>query len=278
MYEVKGNNQRPSHVYSPYGYRPTESASLNILGFNGERSDSVTGHYLLGNGYRALNTVLMRFNSPDSFSPFGEGGLNAYAYGQGDPINSYDPTGHIGLKILFRSISKLVLKRRNINSADDWINNVYYKTPHHMRPKFEQRTPNAGVQIQRTQSLPDLSIKSAENTGYNDLIGYHGSHPINTQSLLAGINPAKTKIGYYGKGFYSTPTYERTVAHGSKRFGVYVNNHKALKEGRDYSFHTSREGNYVELVLRSPAFESAKIREVTTKSTVILPRPHEAPY
>jgi hypothetical protein len=36
----------------------------------------------------------MRFNSPDSLSPFGEGGLNAYAYCIGDPINRRDPTGH----------------------------------------------------------------------------------------------------------------------------------------------------------------------------------------
>ncbi len=37
----------------------------------------------------------MRFNSPDSLSPFGRGGLNAYAYCQGDPINRSDPGGHI---------------------------------------------------------------------------------------------------------------------------------------------------------------------------------------
>uniref|UniRef100_UPI00214B5855 RHS repeat-associated core domain-containing protein n=1 Tax=Pseudomonas sp. UMAB-08 TaxID=1365375 RepID=UPI00214B5855 len=62
---------------------------------NGEPPDPVTGHYLLGNGYRAFNPVLMRFNSPDSLSPFGEGGLNGYAYCGGDPVNYRDPTGHI---------------------------------------------------------------------------------------------------------------------------------------------------------------------------------------
>ncbi len=64
------------------------------MGFNGERPDPITGHYLLGNGYRAFNPVLMRFNSPDSWSPFGEGGLNAYGYCVGDPVNRSDPTGH----------------------------------------------------------------------------------------------------------------------------------------------------------------------------------------
>jgi RHS repeat-associated protein len=81
-------------TYTPYGHRPAENGLLSLLGFNGERPDPVTGHYLLGNGYRAFNPVLMRFNSPDSWSPFGEGGLNAYAYCQGDPTNRVDPTGH----------------------------------------------------------------------------------------------------------------------------------------------------------------------------------------
>ena len=86
---------RPHPIaYSPYGHRPAESGLLSLLGFNGERPDPVTGCYLLGNGYRAFNPVLMRFNSPDSWSPFGEGGLNAYGYCVGDPLNQIDSTGH----------------------------------------------------------------------------------------------------------------------------------------------------------------------------------------
>lgn len=81
-------------AYSPYGHRDVVDAVPGLPGFNGEHPDPMTGHYLLGNGYRAYNPVLMRFNSPDSLSPFGEGGLNPYAYCIGDPINSRDPTGH----------------------------------------------------------------------------------------------------------------------------------------------------------------------------------------
>ncbi|PBJ05065.1 hypothetical protein BSF43_39910 [Pseudomonas ogarae] len=80
-------------AYLPYGHRPFGNGPMSVLGFNGERSDSVTGHYLLGNGHRAFNPVLMRFNSPDSLSPFGKGGLNPYAYCRGDPVNLRDPTG-----------------------------------------------------------------------------------------------------------------------------------------------------------------------------------------
>ncbi|WP_242485731.1 RHS repeat-associated core domain-containing protein [Pseudomonas sp. TH41] len=82
-------------AYIPYGHRPPENGLLSLLGFNGERPDPVTEHYLLGNGYRAFNPALMRFNSPDSWSPFGAGGVNAYAYCKGDPVNRSDPTGHV---------------------------------------------------------------------------------------------------------------------------------------------------------------------------------------
>jgi RHS repeat-associated protein len=87
-------------AYTPYGHCSPGHGLLSLLGFNGEPPDPVTGHYHLGNGYRQFNAVLKRFNSPDSWSPFGKGGVNAYAYCEGDPINRVDPTGHALLKNL----------------------------------------------------------------------------------------------------------------------------------------------------------------------------------
>ncbi|MCI3943350.1 hypothetical protein K0038_00341 [Pseudomonas syringae] len=86
--------QDVAFVYTPYGHRHPSAGPMNLPGYTGQRLEPVTGHYLLGNGYRAFNPVLMRFNSPDSLSPFGEGGLNAYAYCEGDPANKIDPSGH----------------------------------------------------------------------------------------------------------------------------------------------------------------------------------------
>lgn len=80
------------HAWSPYGSGDT---SGHLPGFNGERPDPVSGTYHLGNGYRAYNPALMRFNCPDNLSPFGAGGINPYAYCAGDPVNFTDPSGHI---------------------------------------------------------------------------------------------------------------------------------------------------------------------------------------
>ncbi|WP_231985608.1 RHS repeat-associated core domain-containing protein [Pseudomonas vancouverensis] len=74
------------------------------LAFNGEFRDTHIGWYLLGNGYRAYNPTLMRFHSPDSLSPFGRGGLNAYMYCGGDPVSYSDPTGHMPLPKFIRRL------------------------------------------------------------------------------------------------------------------------------------------------------------------------------
>ncbi|MCU7236537.1 RHS repeat-associated core domain-containing protein [Pseudomonas peradeniyensis] len=84
-----------NHAYTAYGHALEIQAFGTLLGFNGECVEPVTACYLLGNGYRAYSPVLMRFHSPDSWSPFGRGGLNAYVYCSADPINYSDPSGHV---------------------------------------------------------------------------------------------------------------------------------------------------------------------------------------
>ncbi len=81
--------------YSAYGEQSAQQKVETRLGFNGQLREADIGWYLLGNGYRAYNPRLMRFHSPDSWSPFRGGGLNAYMYCVGDPVNRVDPTGHI---------------------------------------------------------------------------------------------------------------------------------------------------------------------------------------
>ncbi|GAB3629503.1 tRNA(Glu)-specific nuclease WapA [Pandoraea terrae] len=82
-------------AYAPHGHRLPD-AGQSSLAYNGEPFDIGIKGYLLGNGHhRPYSTTLMCFLAPDSASPFGAGGLNAYAYCAGDPVNYTDPSGHM---------------------------------------------------------------------------------------------------------------------------------------------------------------------------------------
>ncbi|SMF49436.1 RHS repeat-associated core domain-containing protein [Pseudomonas sp. LAIL14HWK12:I11] len=81
-----------SRSYTAYG-AVCGVVSGSRLAFCGEYRDALAGHYLLGNGRRAYNPALMRFNSADTLSPFGRGGINTYAYCLNDPINRVDRNG-----------------------------------------------------------------------------------------------------------------------------------------------------------------------------------------
>ncbi|WP_443217046.1 RHS repeat-associated core domain-containing protein [Pseudomonas sp. GM78] len=151
-------------AYSPYGHRSAESGLLSLLGFNGERPDPVTGHYLLGNGYRAFNPVLMRFNSPDSSSPFGEGGPNTYMYCSGDPVNFADPTGHVRLA---PSLNLFEIRPRSTGIAiqefvDNAIDNNLTRGTLNTRNRVKR---NATKNVQLNSQNPATKEMASSSTG-----------------------------------------------------------------------------------------------------------------
>lgn len=125
-------------VYSPYGFCAAGNGLLSLLGFNGERPDPVTGHYLLGNGYRAFNPLLMRFNSPDSWSPFGKGGLNSYAYCQGQPMLRTDATGHFAMLGIVASMVSKWTRNAEVKGLSVHANHKVYDDVF----TFRQHTPS----------------------------------------------------------------------------------------------------------------------------------------
>ncbi|WP_434704149.1 RHS repeat-associated core domain-containing protein [Pseudomonas sp. Z1-12] len=157
-------------AYTPYGHRPAENGLLSLLGFNGEQPDPVTGHYLLGNGYRAFNPTLMRFNSPDSMSPFGRGGLNPYAYGQGDPINTSDPTGHFNI---FTSPVKATLNWMGVRKPKNVfiVHGIELRISPRKAPQEFIRDPMKPflpAERPMTQEIIDAHIPELERSLYKD--------------------------------------------------------------------------------------------------------------
>ncbi|NIF26293.1 RHS repeat-associated core domain-containing protein [Pantoea sp. Tr-811] len=88
---VLSGSSSPRRAYSPYG--TLGNARGPWLGFAGQQRDQLTGNYPLGNGHRFYSPTLMRFMVADRLSPFSKGGINAYAYCGGDPVNRVDPSG-----------------------------------------------------------------------------------------------------------------------------------------------------------------------------------------
>lgn len=107
--------------YSAYGHQ--HGPAVSRTGFNGQLREP-QGWYHLGNGHRVYNPALMRFHSPDSLSPFGEGGLNGYAYCLGDPVNYTDPTGklpdwfsHVAVPIVALAVGGSLLAMNLVTAA-----------------------------------------------------------------------------------------------------------------------------------------------------------------
>jgi len=237
-------------AYTPYGYRTLENGLLSLLCFSGERPDWVTGHYLLGKGYRAFNPVLMRFNSPDSLSPFGNGGLNCYAYCQGDPVNYDDPTGNMRRLVL-------PLRSRSISpSAEEVLHN--YNTRALRRPKPSnpiQRAKEAERKLRaesrasrpagtagrppRANVDADLSWDSAPGASRSN-VQHNGRNGGGVDDEIAGASAPRESL------FYSPNVSEIPAA-----------NIKPRQQKDEMGVLSPR---YTEVVSSPPSFESAALQ------------------
>ncbi|WP_237884688.1 RHS repeat-associated core domain-containing protein [Pseudomonas sp. PGPR40] len=230
-------------AYTPYGHRPAENGLLSLLGFNGERPDPVTGAYLLGNGYRAFNPVLMRFNSPDSLSPFAQGGLNAYAYCMGDPINRVDASGRSWTKVIsllfsdphLASTTKLKNKvdiASDITAFDDHTKRSFFKKDKRLNVIIhgngvQKNNTHMGVTNGKEISPQDLTNKLASNTGLSDnkyrqlhLIMCHGGAGSNPYAQQVANLTGLPTTSYIGRVSYSTiqnKTSQRIYIHQSNK-------------------------------------------------------------
>ncbi|MBC3412961.1 RHS repeat-associated core domain-containing protein [Pseudomonas sp. SWRI51] len=176
-------------AYSPYGISepPPEN---HCLAFNGELWQAAFQGYLLGNGQRPFNPVLMRFMMADRMSPFGRGGLNTYAYCGGDPINNVDPSGHIHLPA----------------SLAHWINSKFGRTVFNAR----HRTPLRGLGIDPLKNPYELYKymkngkvgRIVESIPLGRLEDFMKAYPAQKRNILSEA----TRLAIQDVDFYSSAT------------------------------------------------------------------------
>jgi len=177
---VQAGQDATSCVYTAYGHDLIQDGEPPCAGFNGERRDRFTGSYLLGQGYRAFSPVLMRFHSPDSFSPFDEGGINAYVYCSGDPVNAIDPTGHITVKpkpITKSSVNVSTLKPRAPTGKRPKVRFDLEKTRHIPHRPPSDVSPNGVLAQLNASEKPALKLTNHNPRGgralFNDRRNYY---------------------------------------------------------------------------------------------------------
>ncbi|MFJ2690824.1 RHS repeat-associated core domain-containing protein [Pseudomonas sp. NPDC087336] len=145
-------------AYTAYGHHPIESGLSSLLGFNGECPDILTGHYLLGIGKRAYNPTLMRFNSPDKLSPFGDGGINPHAYCERDPINFGDPTGTTRFRFMIEDILSTTGKKPRSHMIADIVPELLDKPQNFAKQ-------NRPLAIPRRSTTDHSRLTKFDNTG-----------------------------------------------------------------------------------------------------------------
>ncbi|HDS1682399.1 TPA: RHS repeat-associated core domain-containing protein [Pseudomonas putida] len=177
--------QATTKAYCVYGH--ASAAPVHLLAFKAEYFDTAIDSYMLGQGYRSYSPTLMRFRSVDSCSPFGRGGIHAYAYCTGDPVNRTDPDGHADMtgmsvkKVKFqpvpsrggrggqmiRALANQVLRTAHaVPRAADATN----MTPHEQVRSFNQRATEIlqqarPVVTQQQQATHQVNLTIQARTG-----------------------------------------------------------------------------------------------------------------
>lgn len=188
------------HAYSPYGHTSTPPLSRALTKFNGEHLESTTHHYLLGNGYRAFSPSLMRFYSPDSWSPFRAGGINAYMYCGGDPINHTDSSGHmIRAKPKTRTTAQDPLIFKSSAETNESLAHFIHRYANATREKNKAKTsspanrlnlPSYEARASQDQFTLDITLKGRDTTSFLSKADYEaGLEAITKKFHEAGIDP-----------------------------------------------------------------------------------------
>lgn len=174
------------HSYTPYGGLSTAPGAR--LAYCGEPRDGLTGNYHLGNGHRTYNPCIGRFHSPDRLSPFEAGGINAYAYCGGDPINYQDRNGNqrnpAALLVQAFGAGKSLLQIKHGEAAINMLKATFGDNPNGVEPPTATDWFTLGGAM--------LASVAASAFSLHAMAGYSPSG--NSQGRISGLDQVR---GYY---------------------------------------------------------------------------------
>ncbi|MCE5994360.1 RHS repeat-associated core domain-containing protein [Pseudomonas sp. 5FOS] len=199
-------------AYSPYGFNGRQASGVSTIGFNGELLEKHSGTYPLGNGYRPYSPAIMRFLAPDSWSPLGKGGLNAYCYCAADPVNNVDPDGHVTVTPPRRPVITRMpngslpprqtaqhlnraLNSQRLQIENNPHNNPLTPTPHNQQPRVN-RNPlaNGGRMPFEDRRNPSVALREVVTLA-NDLLESR-LNLARTPDILARLNDPQMREDY----------------------------------------------------------------------------------
>ena len=184
---LNNDDTRQTMAYGPHGEQPADDDQTSILGYNGRRKSAVLEGYHLGNGYRLYSPELRRFMAPDSYSPFGKGGINPYAYCAGDPVNNTDPTGHSWKGVLKFRHEVMHVATKPLHLAEKGIHKAEVAI---MPSKIERIIVNTAIVVVASIEDPVIGADAAETAG-DDLLAKGGKDAVKGTEDIA-IDAPKT--------------------------------------------------------------------------------------
>ena len=179
--------------YTPYGCGADINDWLTVA-FNGESRDRL-GFYHLGRGRRIYRFSLMRFLSPDSLSPFYKGGINAYAFCAGDPVNFSDPSGAMRRSTVKPEATGRILQKKvtwwigGVDNPDNPTSALRNRTQGQASTKSILRARNIGPVDTKPPAAPvdyDVDMMTASEldhlrTGLEEIRQLRSTHKWNSE-------------------------------------------------------------------------------------------------
>lgn len=234
-------------AYGCFGWNSNGELRLAFNGVLLERA----GGYLLGNGYRMYSPMLGWFCSPDKLSPFGEGGINAFVYCRGDPVNFHDFSGRAP-----NPFFKL-LKKYKPAPLDPVLNRFSE------RVIARRASTGTVVEVVRPTSRPVVAIKqsTAWRGKRTQVLSYESESPIS--SLPESVQRKRQELYMQTKGELEQDFYGYDLRSG---IDERLRNHPAVGAAFDFPVENDEFARRVlgqELIPRSVPSRSALVRRAS---------------